>query len=188
MLDLNYISDRKELGNRIKAAREDNNLTQAQLAERIDTKREIISAWEHGRQLPGLKKLSALCKALDVDMGYLFGEYDSPSKDMICACQYTGLSEKAVKTLHKWDRTDEHDKLFSTDKAVPVLSAMIESRINFLELVHYIWQYIEAGKALKEVGASEFQKAIRTIEKKDVSAYHASQMLSELLHDLEKRL
>lgn len=185
MLDLNYISDQKKLGKRIRSAREGNHLTQAQLAEKIGAKRETVSAWEHGRQLPDLKKISALCQALEIDMGYLFGEYDSPSKDMICACEYTGLSEKAVKNLHAWSRTDDHIELFSANKAVSVLSAMIECRIDFLDLASYVWKYLSAVKDLYK--ADERYKGVAAIEKKDISAYRASQAFSFLLHDLEKR-
>jgi transcriptional regulator with XRE-family HTH domain len=187
MLDLNYISDQKKLGKRIRSAREDNHLTQAQLAEKIGAKRETISAWEHGRQLPDLKKISALCQALEIDMGYLFGEYDSPNSNIICASEYTGLSEKAVRTLHNWSRTDEHPDLFSADKAVSVLDAMLSCRIDFLELTHYMCQYLAASKAFKGLQAHEFKKGTYTLEKMDISAYRASQMFSQLLQNLRKK-
>jgi transcriptional regulator with XRE-family HTH domain len=49
------------IGLRVKRARQAANLTQSQLAERIDRTKEAVSNVERGLSLPGLNTLQAIC-------------------------------------------------------------------------------------------------------------------------------
>ena len=60
------------LGRRVKYLRRLQNLTQAQLAEKVDLSVNYISQIETGIASPTLKTLSALAKALDVEIKELF--------------------------------------------------------------------------------------------------------------------
>lgn len=57
------------IGSRIKAQRESRNMTQEQLAERVDITAVYLSKIENGRVKPALKTLTALCSSLDCDLG-----------------------------------------------------------------------------------------------------------------------
>lgn len=54
----------RKLGRRIRAKREDLNLTQTQLAHLAGTQQAAISAWERGRKRPTLTNLVKLRNAL----------------------------------------------------------------------------------------------------------------------------
>ena len=55
-----------EIGNRIRKYREECNMTQKQLAERIGVSNSRVSNWEQGLNRPDADILAAVCVALDV--------------------------------------------------------------------------------------------------------------------------
>ncbi|MFF3405734.1 helix-turn-helix transcriptional regulator [Streptomyces sp. NPDC002742] len=57
---------------RLKSARLDMGLTQAQLAKKLDVTRETIYRWETGKEVPTLSNLSRWAKALDIILSDLF--------------------------------------------------------------------------------------------------------------------
>lgn len=64
------------LGERIRAARENKDLLQADLAKKIGVKSAgVISNWEKDLSKPDANKLVRLCKALDVSASYLLDYY-----------------------------------------------------------------------------------------------------------------
>lgn len=64
------------LGERIRAARENKSLLQADLAKMIGSKSAgVISNWEKDLSKPDANKLVRLCKALDVSASYLLDYY-----------------------------------------------------------------------------------------------------------------
>ena len=59
----NYVT-----GSTIKRLRERKNLTQAQLAERLDVSPKTISKWETAKGLPDISLLGAIASALDISV------------------------------------------------------------------------------------------------------------------------
>lgn len=62
-----------EIGNRIRKYREESNMTQKQLAERIGVSNSRVSNWEQGLNRPDADILAAVCVALDVSPSLLLG-------------------------------------------------------------------------------------------------------------------
>lgn len=62
-----------EIGNRIRKYREECNMTQKQLAERIGVSNSRVSNWEQGLTRPDADILAAVCVALDVSPSLLLG-------------------------------------------------------------------------------------------------------------------
>lgn len=62
-----------EIHDRLKAAREDHDLTQAQAAAAAGCARRQYIRYEQGTQEMGIAKLRALCLALGVSADYLLG-------------------------------------------------------------------------------------------------------------------
>ena len=60
------ILDYLKIGPRLKKARIDKKMTQAQLAEEIDLSKNYISNIERGTSIPSLETFVMLCNALDV--------------------------------------------------------------------------------------------------------------------------
>ena len=66
-----------EIGNRIRKYREECNMTQKQLAERIGVSNSRVSNWEQGLNRPDADILAAVCVALDVSPSLLLGIRDT---------------------------------------------------------------------------------------------------------------
>ena len=64
---------RYEIGSRIRKYREENNLSQKQLAEKICVSNSRVSNWEQGLNRPDADILAAICVALDVSPSLLLG-------------------------------------------------------------------------------------------------------------------
>lgn len=69
-------------GLKIRKAREDKGLTQAQLAEMIDMTDRTISRIEVGRVNPEFSTMVAIAKALNVSLDYLTSDDTTVSKDV----------------------------------------------------------------------------------------------------------
>ena len=66
--------DTKKLGKKIKLARVEADLTQTQLAQKMNTKQKSISRYETGASLPSIKTLVMIAKALKKPIGYFLNE------------------------------------------------------------------------------------------------------------------
>jgi len=69
--------DTAMIGNRIKQARIDKNMTQMNLADAMGVSYQAVSNWERGNSLPDISKLGDLCAALDISVNALLGLEES---------------------------------------------------------------------------------------------------------------
>lgn len=58
---------------RVKELRIENNLTQKQLAEKLQTTNSSVCDWEKGRNQPDLKTLANMAQLFQVSVDYLLG-------------------------------------------------------------------------------------------------------------------
>ena len=65
---------------RLKDLREDNDLTQEDVAKILQTTRQQVSKWETGVQMMGVDKYIILAKYYNVSADYLLGLIDSAEK------------------------------------------------------------------------------------------------------------
>jgi len=70
------------LGNRIKEARTDRDMSQTELGLKLGSSQSSIGYWESGKRGIPLDKIPTLCKILRVTPGYLFGAepIDAPQR------------------------------------------------------------------------------------------------------------
>jgi len=66
--------DTKKLGKKIKLGRVELDLTQTQLAQKINSKQKSISRYETGASLPSIKTLVKIAKILKKSAGYFLDE------------------------------------------------------------------------------------------------------------------
>lgn len=62
------------LSGKIKKLRAENNLTQEQLAEKLQVSRSTISSWETGRSYPDLEMVIGICDCFNVSLDFLLRE------------------------------------------------------------------------------------------------------------------
>ena len=72
--------------------REKNNLTQEQLAERVQVTRQAVSRWETGETQPNTDTLKLLSRVFDVSINTLLG---SP-RQLVCQCCGMPLNEDGL--------------------------------------------------------------------------------------------
>ncbi len=65
---------------RLKDIREDNDLTQNDIARLLETTRQQVSKWETGVQMMGIDKYIKLAKYYNISADYLLGLIDTPRK------------------------------------------------------------------------------------------------------------
>ncbi len=70
---------KQAIGVRVKAARNAHDLSQSELAERIDRTKETISNIERALSAPNIETLERLSGVLDVPMVEFFEGYDRPN-------------------------------------------------------------------------------------------------------------
>lgn len=98
--------------------------------------RNSYSALENGR-IPSelsLNQIVALCDIFDCDLNYLLRDSDYTSQKTKSICEYTGLSEKTAKQLH---RTKD-----STFPISEILSNFIDNYPSFVMLLDSIENYL----------------------------------------------
>jgi len=76
----------------LKKLREKNNLTQEEMANRVNVTRQAVSRWENGETQPNPEMLKVLSREFDVSINTLLG---SP-RQLYCQCCGMPLSEDSM--------------------------------------------------------------------------------------------
>lgn len=119
MLDLNNERDKIKFGDNLRKARTASGLTQDELAEKIGlSNRSAISQWECGNNTPEYGNLYKLCEILNIDVGYLMGDYSEKNYTVHHIKEITNLSERAIEKLLR---------ITCTPYFAQVISALIEN-------------------------------------------------------------
>lgn len=80
---------------RIKALRENEEMTQAELARRLGVTRSCVNAWEMGISVPSTQCLVELAHIFRVSTDYLLGLNDTSSVSV------SGLNESDIALIHR---------------------------------------------------------------------------------------
>lgn len=98
---------RKEIGARLRTARERHNLTLEDVAERIDYAISVpaLSHYEHGRRRPGPLEILVLAQALQADPAYLLCvDSQKPANEM------NGLHDDELRLIRAFRRLPMDDR------------------------------------------------------------------------------
>lgn len=125
MRDVSIVSKEQLLtmAQRIKTIRKENGLTQEEFAERIGAVRETVGTWERAQKPIGFDFVMAICREFDCDSDYIIGRIEEKTHDAKGIHALTGLSEKAITKLMKWNKAKDRSHLW-----VKYLSQMIENK------------------------------------------------------------
>ena len=113
-------------GTILKKLRQDNNLTQDELAKKIDTSRSNIANYENDKNMPSVDILEKLAKLFNCTTDYLLGKSDirnPENKDLdklqigLSAKDYSNISDEQLKQIEdfakfvlKDNKKDKEDK------------------------------------------------------------------------------
>lgn len=135
--------DYYEIGNRIAELRKQRGLSQTALADKIGCSGNTISNYETGKHIEFTFMLS-LCQALDCEIGYLIGEFNTPKHNTSDASATTGLSPDAIEVLKSWKK-GKSQNLKTLDNILKYESSK-KGKWGFNSLFHYIHEFINADK------------------------------------------
>lgn len=121
--------DQKKIGAFIAQCRKEKNLTQMQLAERLEITNQAVSKWENGRGMPDVSLLQPLCDVLGISLNELF------SGEHISAEEYKGKAEDNISKLFKEKQIANLKPvkyLFSICANVTLLVAVLELAVGLV--------------------------------------------------------
>lgn len=87
---------------RLCALMKERNVKQSILAEKAGCSRQSVSQYINGSSVPNVDNLLSISDFFDVSTDYLLGRTNAKTtdKDLRIICEYTGLSENTIMTLH----------------------------------------------------------------------------------------
>ncbi len=113
-------NDPRIVPERLRARRQELQLTQEEVAERTSTNQSTISQLERGEQSPTVRSLVNLAQALGTSMEWLLGLSDSVSTDINRIEDLDELERDAVEILRSSDPT-KRGNLISVFRAIVLL-------------------------------------------------------------------
>lgn len=94
------------IAERITLRRKELNMTQKELAEKLEISDKTVSRWETGKQIPDALAMPEIAKALDIKIGELYGEEiveenkEKEGNDILQNKERT--REEAIRKHKKW--------------------------------------------------------------------------------------
>ena len=93
-------ADKKALGQRLAAVREQKGWKQEFVAGELGVKKATVSAWETGRNMPDALFLKRLAKLYGIGVDAILWENALSTEAMMVAAQFDSLNERQRKTFH----------------------------------------------------------------------------------------
>lgn len=125
------------------------------IAEHLGCSSQAINQYKQGTSVPQLNKLIKIAEYFNVTTDYLLGlskvkTTDPKVKEI---CEYTGLSEEIINTLHYW-KNDKQERVNHLNK----LFSLRETKYFLLELFGYCDKCEEyADKVYKKTEESDYK-------------------------------
>lgn len=151
-------------GYKLRQLREDNKLTQTDLAKSLGVSRGAISYYENGERVPDIVFLDNVSMLFSVPLDYLLGYSENKNPEYIDIGLKTGLSDKAIDILENG----------FTD--VTIINKIMESK-NFENVINLISEYFNCEDSPELVPSSRLHE-IRSYKK-----YVLTEHLASLLDD-----
>ena len=158
--------DQIKIGKFIAECRKNSNLTQMQLAEKLNITDRAISKWENGKAMPDSSIMLDLCKELKISVNELL------SGEMIDMKNYNKIAEE---NLFKLNESNEKKKKIIL-KSVIVIGLLI-----FIIIVIQLYSYI------KQVSKSNLNSVLEQAQENQ-EIYIKIWKLEERVNELEKNV
>ena len=91
-------------GDILKKIRQDNNLTQEELAKKIDTSRSNIANYENNKNMPSIEILDKLSKLFNCSTDYLLGKSDIRNPEKVNINDADVAFASGVKALNETNK------------------------------------------------------------------------------------
>ena len=128
--------DQVKIGKFIAECRKRNNLTQMQLAEKLNITDRAISKWENGKAMPDSSIMLDLCKELKINVNELL------SGEVIKMDNYNERAEELLIEMKK-QKEEADKKLLQLEWVIGYMASL-----TFLTLV-FVASYVEMANCLR---------------------------------------
>ena len=155
-----------KIGKFIAECRKNSNLTQMQLAEKLNITDRAISKWENGKAMPDSSIMLDLCKELKISVNELL------SGEMIDMKNYNKIAEE---NLFKLNESNEKKK-----KNI-LKSAIVIGLLIFIIIVIQLYSYT------KQISKSNLNNVLEQAQQNQ-EIYIKIQELEERVNELEKNV
>ena len=100
---------------RLKELRKKNNMTQVQLAEKLNVSKGTVAMWETGQRRPGYEMLIKICAVFDKRIDYVLGHSDDESpfqftQQQVDDIEYNSARINLYKVTTRYMQLDDHGK------------------------------------------------------------------------------
>lgn len=148
--------------------------TQADLAGHLGISRQSVSAYMDGSANPTPTTIVSIAEFLGVSTDYLLGVSHAKSRnpDLQSSCQYTGLSEGAIKQILDLQETET---FLGNNCSVPMaqLTSMVLENPCFVPMMEdlqfcldYIYRFEKKGRKVSDSDRQLINKAIADLREK----------------------
>ena len=127
-----YLMDQKKIGSFLKELRTEKNLTQEQLAEKLNVAGRTVSRWENGNNMPDLSIIVELADFYDVDIRELINGERKSEKIMDKDLKETGLKMADYAEAEK-AKLSKRLFIISIVGLISFFAAVILSRVDFVQ-------------------------------------------------------
>jgi XRE family transcriptional regulator len=155
-----------KIGKFIAECRKNSNLTQMQLAEKLNITDRAISKWENGKAMPDSSIMLDLCKELKISVNELL------SGEMIDMKNYNKIAEE---NLFKLNESNEKKK------KIMLKSAIVIGLLIFIIIVIQLYSYT------KQISKSNLNNVLEQAQQNQ-KIYIKIQELEERVNELEKNV
>ena len=183
---------KKNIGQRIAAARK-GRFTRQELCDTVNAlavndgrektlNEATLKQWEYGNNQINIEWLPYLCAALHCDIGYIFGEYETETREKSDIAEATGLSFDAAALLLKFKCADD---IITNRK-----KRLIQDLLSFRELGFLALVYEEYLDALSKYNTRNYEYKIHKeeCENVEISKEGYYELLEGKLRDAELKL
>ena len=155
-----------KIGKFIAECRKNSNLTQMQLAEKLNITDRAISKWENGKAMPDSSIMLDLCKELKISVNELL------SGEMIDMKNYNKMAEE---NLFKLNESNEKKK------KIILKSAIVIGLLIFIIILIQLYSYT------KQIPKSNLNNVLEQAQQNQ-EIYIKIQELEERVNELEKNV
>lgn len=155
-----------KIGKFIAECRKNSNLTQMQLAEKLNITDRAITKWENGKAMPDSSIMLDLCKELKISVNELL------SGEMIDMKNYNKIAEE---NLFKLNESNEKKK------KIILKSAIVIGLLIFIIIVIQLYSYT------KQISKSNLNNVLEQAQQNQ-EIYIKIQELEERVNELEKNV
>lgn len=124
---------KEKIGTRLRDVREQHNLSQTALAEKLGMTQKAISSWENDRTYPRMQQLLDLCRIYDCTLEYLTGTKQHDSKDV--------TYDDIVAKLWDFDLDRLHDLQYQVDMVIHKQEEIIRIEMEKAQLQSHLLEY-----------------------------------------------